>query len=37
MTDKLRIWGLGAGFFMAAMLAAGGLSPALAQKPKAFA
>ena len=32
MIDKLRIWGTGAGIFMAAMLAAAGLNPALAQK-----
>jgi len=32
MIDKLRIWGAGAGVFMAATLAAAGLGPALAQK-----
>ena len=32
MIDKLRILGAGAGVFMAAMLAAAGLDPALAQK-----
>jgi tripartite-type tricarboxylate transporter receptor subunit TctC len=32
MIDKLRNWGTGAGLLMAAMLAAAGLSPALAQK-----
>ena len=32
MIHKLRILGTGAGFFMAATLAAAGLSPASAQK-----